>query len=526
VTSTATLNRPGPPRGTAPQCRSQFAGTLGMLRLYVRRDRVSLPLWVLLLSVPLATVYVGSIEKVYPTQAARAGLAASIMAGPAQPALYGQVCNDSPGAVGIWKAGMFHVLIAVAVILTVIRHTRADEETGRTELVDSTAVGRYAGLSAALLLSFGASLATGAIGAAGCSPRPCRPAARLPSGRHWPAPAWCSPPSRRWPRSCHRVRNSPAAPRSPCWRPAQAVCRRPLVGAATASDDGDRAHRSGVSTARGARRRRRTVRRTRRSRIRRSGVGQRLRAGVAPGPRRAADVERGPVRVRPGDGQCGARHRRRAGRQPRGARHRRAHGRHRRAGAGVHRGGVHHAGHGGRSVRRLADPAPAPGGIRSAGRNHAGRCGIANALAGKPSGGRPGRARRGDADQRCGGGARLRHRGRRRRRQGAARHRQRGRPAAGGLADSRVDDRIVRSHAAADADRMGCAGRIRRGVPDRFAGRIPAVVARPGAVRARSARRRRLHRGAAAVATGDRLRADPIGGRGFSAARSALLGAS
>jgi ABC-2 type transport system permease protein len=138
-----------------------------MLRLYLRRDRVSLPLWVLLLSVPLATVYVGSVLKIYPTQAERAGFAASIMASPAQRALYGQVYNDGIGAVGIWKAGMFHLLIAVAVILTVIRHTRADEEAGRTELVDSTAVGRYASLSAALMLSFGASIATGAIGAAG-----------------------------------------------------------------------------------------------------------------------------------------------------------------------------------------------------------------------------------------------------------------------------------------------------------------------------------------------------------------------
>lgn len=138
-----------------------------MLRLYLRRDRVSMPLWVLLLSVPLATVYVGSIEKVYPTAEARAGFAAAIMASPAQRALYGQVYNNSLGAVGIWKAGLFHVLIAVAVILTVIRHTRADEESGRTELVDSTAIGRYASLSAALLLSFGASIATGAIGAAG-----------------------------------------------------------------------------------------------------------------------------------------------------------------------------------------------------------------------------------------------------------------------------------------------------------------------------------------------------------------------
>jgi ABC-2 type transport system permease protein len=165
--STATLDRPRHPAHPAPRAGSHFSGTLGLLRLYLRRDRVSLPLWVLLLSVPLATVYVGSVLTVYPTQAARAGFAASIMASPAQRALYGQVYNDSMGAVGIWKAGMFHLLIAVAVILTVIRHTRADEETGRTELMDSTAVGRYASLSAALMLSFGASIATGAIGGAG-----------------------------------------------------------------------------------------------------------------------------------------------------------------------------------------------------------------------------------------------------------------------------------------------------------------------------------------------------------------------
>lgn len=162
--STAILDRP---EHAASQGVSNFTGTSRMLRLYLRRDRVSLPLWILLLSLPLATVYVGSIEKVYPTQAARAGFAASIMASPAQRALYGQIYNDSLGAVGVWKAGMFHVLIAVAVILTVIRHTRADEESGRTELVDSTGVGRYASLTAALLLAFGASLTTGALGAAG-----------------------------------------------------------------------------------------------------------------------------------------------------------------------------------------------------------------------------------------------------------------------------------------------------------------------------------------------------------------------
>ena len=163
---TTLLERPHPAH-QAPNRGSGLTGTLDLLRLYARRDRIVLPLWVLLLSVPLSSVYIGATAAVYPTAAERATLAASIMASPAQRALYGQVFDDSLGAVGIWKAGMFHTLIAVAVILTVIRHTRADEEAGRAELLDSTAIGRYAGLTAALLLAGGASVATGAIGTGG-----------------------------------------------------------------------------------------------------------------------------------------------------------------------------------------------------------------------------------------------------------------------------------------------------------------------------------------------------------------------
>jgi ABC-2 type transport system permease protein len=164
--STATLQRHHPAHELPPS-GSLFSGTIGLLRLYSRRDRIVLPLWVLLLSVPLATVYVGSIEAVYPSRADRAAFATTIMASPAQRALYGCIYSDSLGAAGIWKAGMFHTLIAVAVILTVIRHTRADEETGRTELIDSTAVGRYSSLTAALILASGASILTGLIGFAG-----------------------------------------------------------------------------------------------------------------------------------------------------------------------------------------------------------------------------------------------------------------------------------------------------------------------------------------------------------------------
>lgn len=155
---TATLTR---------NAASGFTGTVGLLRLYLRTDRIILPLWVLLLSLPLAGVYIKSVAAVYPTEAARAGFAATIMASPAQRALYGNIYNDSLGAAGMWKAGMFHVLIAVAAILTVIRHTRADEETGRAELIDSTAVGRNAALTAALLLTGGASVTVGVVGFAG-----------------------------------------------------------------------------------------------------------------------------------------------------------------------------------------------------------------------------------------------------------------------------------------------------------------------------------------------------------------------
>lgn len=145
--------------------RTGFTGTTRLLRLYLRRDRIVAPLWILLLSLPLGAVYVASIESVYPTAADRASFAATILASPAQLAMYGPIYNTSIGAVGIWKAGMFHTLIAVATILTIIRHTRAEEETGRSEILASTSVGRYANLTAALILAVGGSLLAGLLAA-------------------------------------------------------------------------------------------------------------------------------------------------------------------------------------------------------------------------------------------------------------------------------------------------------------------------------------------------------------------------
>ncbi|WP_067688233.1 ABC transporter permease [Nocardia jejuensis] len=145
----------------SPLRSTDFTGTGQLLRLYLRRDRIVLPLWVLMLSLPVGSVYIDSIASVYPDEADRAGFAATILGSPAQLAMYGPVYNTSLGATGIWKAGMFYSLIAIATILTVIRHTRAEEETGRGELVAATRVGRFAGLTAALALGYGGSLAAG-----------------------------------------------------------------------------------------------------------------------------------------------------------------------------------------------------------------------------------------------------------------------------------------------------------------------------------------------------------------------------
>jgi len=60
------------------------------------------------------------------------------------------------------------VLAALLSALSVVRHTRQNEETGRAELVGAAVVGRHAGLAAALVVTVGANLAlAAAIGLAG-----------------------------------------------------------------------------------------------------------------------------------------------------------------------------------------------------------------------------------------------------------------------------------------------------------------------------------------------------------------------
>jgi ABC-2 type transport system permease protein len=133
-----------------------LTNTGALARLAFRRDRIMLPAWVYVITAAIASNSY-SLNKLYPTAADRAQLAASGGDNPALVFLYGRLWGDSLGAVSAWRYGVWAAIFAALMsVFLVIRHTRADEEAGRLELVGSAAVGRLAALTAGLLVALAA----------------------------------------------------------------------------------------------------------------------------------------------------------------------------------------------------------------------------------------------------------------------------------------------------------------------------------------------------------------------------------
>jgi ABC-2 type transport system permease protein len=132
--------------------RGTLVGTRRLVRLILRRDRVLLPVWVLAASImPLAAA--SGFKALYSGPAALAAAAAGFTNNPAFRVLFGPVFASNLGSLVAWRSSIFLVVVGVFGALTVIRHTRVEEETGRRELVGSTVVGRHAPLAAALLVA-------------------------------------------------------------------------------------------------------------------------------------------------------------------------------------------------------------------------------------------------------------------------------------------------------------------------------------------------------------------------------------
>lgn len=144
--------------------RHALVGAARLTRLGLRRDRVRLAVWVgaiVLLTVAVA----GSFAELYPGEEGRQQAAAT-MGSPAALAMTGpaRFLDDYHyGAMMTHQMLAFTAAtVAIMSILTVIRHTRAEEESGRAEVVRASVVGRHAHLASALLVALAANLAVAA----------------------------------------------------------------------------------------------------------------------------------------------------------------------------------------------------------------------------------------------------------------------------------------------------------------------------------------------------------------------------
>lgn len=135
--------------------RTSAHGWVGHLRLALWRDRWRLPLSALSLGVWLWLMASGLVS-VYPDAGSRAG-AALTLDNPGSTFLVGRIYHEHDYHWGVMIGHETLVLVSIAVALvaalTVVRHTRAEEETGRAELLRAAPVGRHAMLTAALVMT-------------------------------------------------------------------------------------------------------------------------------------------------------------------------------------------------------------------------------------------------------------------------------------------------------------------------------------------------------------------------------------
>ena len=151
--TTATI-APHTGRHEATRAGSPSTGVPSLLRLALRRDRVRLSVWVAVLT--LMMVYApNAVKLAYPEEAQRLARV-NLMRTPAGIMLSGPSFGGNETDLGAMMANelMLTLIVATSIlsILTVIRHTRAEEESGIAELVLSSVVGRYARTYAALIL--------------------------------------------------------------------------------------------------------------------------------------------------------------------------------------------------------------------------------------------------------------------------------------------------------------------------------------------------------------------------------------
>ena len=155
-----------------------MTGTATLLRFDLSRDRTRIVIWVALLAVMVVGV-AASWDRLYPTADERLQLVAILSGNPALTALLGPLTNPlSTGGLTAWRIGVGIIFVLGLVnIFTVTRHVRAEEQSGRTELLLAGRSSRVAPLYAAVGVTLVSSAAfviigTGLMAAVGLAPLP------------------------------------------------------------------------------------------------------------------------------------------------------------------------------------------------------------------------------------------------------------------------------------------------------------------------------------------------------------------
>jgi len=141
---------------------TSLTGTGTLIRLILRRDRLLLALFIAL-PVVIVVSQTTAFQELYPTAEARETFTQQSNGNAATLGMLGPIFAPSLGGLLAWRVGVMGMLLTgMPSMLWVIRHTRVEEESGRRELLSSTAAGRNAPLTAALAAVFGANLALAA----------------------------------------------------------------------------------------------------------------------------------------------------------------------------------------------------------------------------------------------------------------------------------------------------------------------------------------------------------------------------
>ncbi len=141
-----------------------LTGTGSLLRFMLRRDRVRLPAWVLGLTMLLA-YFANALGLVLDDDSLRSF--AAFAANPVMALIGGPGYGFDDITLGRFLVGLYGAFIMIGAalmsIMTVSRHTRVEEQTGRAELVRANVVGRHAQLAAALVLVVGMNVVMSAL---------------------------------------------------------------------------------------------------------------------------------------------------------------------------------------------------------------------------------------------------------------------------------------------------------------------------------------------------------------------------